>query len=339
MRIQVFYLIALPALGLFVAVSAFPQAPAGWRDPSPHKVQFIRVQKDVKLEVLDWGGSGRPVVLLAGAGCTAHIFDEFAPRMTDVAHVYGITRRGFGASGRPGTIRDYKQERLAQDVLDVIRELKLQSPVLIGHSMAGGEMATLADQNSDLIGGLDYLDAAGDPKDWPADDPAYIEVFKKLPKGESSHHETTEVDLKTFDAYRAWQARDEVAFPEAELRNTRETNPDGSVGKYTAAPGAWDAIGKGALTRQYSRISVPILAFFPGGDLRPNPGPKNEEERLAIEHFNAATQTYVDRWKKNLGSAPGGVRMVAVPKANHYFFLYKHDEVLREIRMFLTTLH
>src|SRR5258707_4207643 len=30
--------------------------------------------------VLDWGGSGRPVVLLAGLGFTAHVFDGFAEK-------------------------------------------------------------------------------------------------------------------------------------------------------------------------------------------------------------------------------------------------------------------
>jgi len=33
-------------------------------DTSPHNVMFITVDKDVKLEVLDWGGTGRPLVLL-----------------------------------------------------------------------------------------------------------------------------------------------------------------------------------------------------------------------------------------------------------------------------------
>jgi hypothetical protein len=27
-----------------------------WQDPSPHKVQFVTVDSDVRLEVLDWGG-------------------------------------------------------------------------------------------------------------------------------------------------------------------------------------------------------------------------------------------------------------------------------------------
>jgi hypothetical protein len=35
-------------------------------DLSSHVVKFIQVDKDVLLEVLDWGGSGRPLILLAG---------------------------------------------------------------------------------------------------------------------------------------------------------------------------------------------------------------------------------------------------------------------------------
>src|SRR5689334_10710942 len=46
------------------------------RDPSPHKARFVAVEANVQVEVLEWGGSGRPLVLLAGAGNTAHVFDE-----------------------------------------------------------------------------------------------------------------------------------------------------------------------------------------------------------------------------------------------------------------------
>jgi len=55
--------------------------PAGWKDPSSHVSRFIAVGQDVRLEVLDWGGAGRPLVLLPGGGNTAHVFDDFAPRM------------------------------------------------------------------------------------------------------------------------------------------------------------------------------------------------------------------------------------------------------------------
>ena len=53
------------------------------RDPSNHDVQFVSVEDGVQLEVLDWGVSGQHVVLLAGSGANAHIFDGFAEKLTD----------------------------------------------------------------------------------------------------------------------------------------------------------------------------------------------------------------------------------------------------------------
>jgi|SRR5947209_3876351 len=78
-----------------------------WRDPSPHEIRMMTVSPGVELEVLDWGGSGQPVVLLPGARSTAHVFDDFAPKLSDTYHVFGITRRGSGASSGPadGTFR------------------------------------------------------------------------------------------------------------------------------------------------------------------------------------------------------------------------------------------
>jgi len=98
-------------------------------------VQFVEVDKDVRLEVLDWGGSGRPLIFLAGGGNTAHVFDEFAPKFTSNNHVYGITRRGFGTSGF--SLSGSAVDRLRDDVLTVIDQLKLKGPVLVGHSIAG----------------------------------------------------------------------------------------------------------------------------------------------------------------------------------------------------------
>lgn len=57
--------------------------------------------------------------------------------------------------------------------------------------------------------------------------------------------------------------------------------------------------------------------------------------RIATLEFNAATRAYVDRWKKNLMTAPGGVRIVDLPGANHYLFLSNPDDVIRELKAFL----
>ena len=62
----------IPSLLLFLLV--FPVYSQRQRfdakDPSSHIVRFVPVDMNVRLEVLDWGGSGRPLVLLAGGGDT-----------------------------------------------------------------------------------------------------------------------------------------------------------------------------------------------------------------------------------------------------------------------------
>jgi non-heme chloroperoxidase len=128
-------------------------------DPSKHKVQFITVDKNVKLEVLDWGGSGRSLVLLTGLGADAHIFDKFAPKLVEAGyHVYGISRRGFGESGIP--LSGYSADRLGDDVLAVVKALKLHKPVLVGHSIAGEELSSIGSKHPKKVSGLIYLDAA-----------------------------------------------------------------------------------------------------------------------------------------------------------------------------------
>jgi len=141
------------------------ELPTAWRDPSRHTVRFITVEPGVRLEVLDWGGKGRPVVLLTGSGNTAHVYDDFAPRLTSFCHPYAITRRGYGASSQPDS--GYTEQRLAEDVLRVLDELKLAKPVLVGHSMAGEELTRIASDRPNRVAGLVYLDAASDPSDFP----------------------------------------------------------------------------------------------------------------------------------------------------------------------------
>ena len=58
-------------LGLALSVAAMAQN-GPFRDPSKHKIQFVTVQADVRLEVLDWLGT---------TGCLARRPWEFRPRV------------------------------------------------------------------------------------------------------------------------------------------------------------------------------------------------------------------------------------------------------------------
>jgi pimeloyl-ACP methyl ester carboxylesterase len=70
--------------------------------------------------------------------------------------VYGITRRGFGASSKPAT--GYRTDRLADDDLAVIDSLGLARPVLAGHSLAGAELSSIGSRQPSRVAGLVYLD-------------------------------------------------------------------------------------------------------------------------------------------------------------------------------------
>lgn len=134
---------------------------SSWRrDRTPHKIQFVTVEDNVKLEVVAWGGSGRALILLAGGNNTAHSFDRFAPKLATAYRVYGITRRGSGISSAPPPTRaNYAADRLGDDVLAVIAALKIDRPILVGHSLAGEELSSVGSRHPEKVSGLIYLDA------------------------------------------------------------------------------------------------------------------------------------------------------------------------------------
>lgn len=204
--------------------------------------------------------SAATVMLLAGSGLSGHVYDELAPKLTAFSHVLAITRRGYGNSSQP--IGGYDDQRLADDVLRVLDSLEIRSPVLVGHSMAGGEMTTLASEHPDRISGLVYLDALGDPRDFPASDPAYMALFRALPPPKTPPPPRPSGAV-SFSGYRAWQLQAErFALPESELRSVFETNPDGTMGRHKTPARIHRAIGDGQKKRDYSKIRVPVLALI-----------------------------------------------------------------------------
>jgi pimeloyl-ACP methyl ester carboxylesterase len=154
----------------------------------------VTVDSTVRLEVLECGGSGRPVVFI-GCYLTGHVYDNLAPKLTDRFHVYAVTRRGIGASDHPAT--GYSPQRRADDILEVIASLKMQKPILVGSSCGGDILHTLGARNPERIGGLMYLEAAEDPTLTMAD---YAQTFDRT-------HLPARAD-----------APQKVSFPESETR-------------------------------------------------------------------------------------------------------------------------
>lgn len=106
------------------------------------KTEMVQVEPGVRVETLDWGGTGRPVLLLAGAGNKGHDFFPIIHNLTSKYHVFSMTRRGFGNSSKPSfTAQNYSADRLGDDVVAAIDALHLSRPILIGHSIAGEELS------------------------------------------------------------------------------------------------------------------------------------------------------------------------------------------------------
>ena len=322
-----------------LAVTFLCAQPLQWKDPSPHRIHFVHVDDGVQLEVFDWGGSGRPLVLLAGSGNTAHIFDDLAVKLTSFCHVYAVTRRGYGASSHPES--GFGAQRLGDDVLVVLDSLHLDRPVLAGHSLGGHELTALASAHPNRAAGLIYMDSSADPSfDWQP----YMELRKKLPPAMAmSYPKASPEDRRSFHAYREWQMRSlGIAFPESELRNDFSTKPDGSMGEYQTPVSVRDAITAGMRKPDYSGIRVPVLAFFtlpaPLKNQMERYQPRTAEERTAMKQVFAADVEWARRSIDRLRSGVPAARVVELPGANHYIFLSNESDVLLGIRQFVTTL-
>ncbi len=323
---------------LFVASlggRASAQVPVEWRDPSPHKVQFVSVGDNIKLEVLDWGGSGRALVFLAGY-TTAHIYDEIAPKLTDVAHVYGITRRGLGLSSKSAS--GYTAQESADDVLQVLDALNLSKPVLIGHSFGGQDLSTLGAKYPRRMAGLVYLNSAEDTSLGPVrakvsrpSQGQLPEALQRLP------------DKTSFSAYRERQKADHgLAFPEAELRQLFASNRDGTVGAYLVPTNVRDAMFAGIESPDYSRIHVPVLAFFalPAAleDQIKLYRPKNAEEDAALGIMYAINLAWVARNRDALKRGLPHAQTIELVGASMYIFLSNETDVEQGLRSFLAGL-
>lgn len=308
-----------------------------WAHPAP-KIGFVVVQPGVKLETLDWGGTGRPVVLLTGLGNTAHIFYHFAQQLRMHYHVYAITRRGFGRSGRPPeTDENYSAQRLGTDVDSVIRSMKIVRPVLIGHSIAGEELRAMAQSHSQDVSGLVFLDA-GYPYaaydalhgDAGVDSAVVRRKLAQLSLADPEHErqlvdELLKTDLPQLqDALKHVQGQ-MVALP---------TPAPGAAPALPAMPPAAAAIVDGE-QRFTGPIGLPVLALFASPHLPLHMYADAKANAAADAQFQAFTQEQIATFRRVAPSA----KVVEIPHADHYVFLSNEPEVLRDIEAFIDALH
>ena len=305
--------VGLTMLGVPALARDSSQSNAASRDPSPHQVRSVTVDSSVKLEVLDWGGSGPPLVLLA-CYLSTHVYDEFAPKLTNQFHVYGITRRGIGASDKPAT--GYSVQQSANDLFEAFNSLKLQQALLVGHSCAGQVLTMFTARHGDRLRGLVYLDGAADPT-MDADVGSPFPDVATLPRPIPN------------DAKRSWD------FPEAV--NQEQLDPLTRLDPVIRKAITVDA----RMKPDYAQVPVPVLAIYqaqpPFEEVAAGYAIRNDQERAALRQYHAAVRALYTRWQQDLRTGVPTARIVELTGANLFMFLSNEADVLREIRAFAAT--
>ena len=298
---------------------------------SPPTVRMIPVERDVKLEVLDWGGTGRPLVLLAGMGDTAHVFDTFAPKLAARYHVYGITRRGFGVSSKPEFVTaNYNAARLGDDVLAVIAALHLSQPILAGHSLAGEELSDIGFHHPDAVAGLIYLDAG---YSYALYDQAHGQIMLDALKLRDMLPQIVPGQIPNDVAKSLNEILEQLRLVEKEIEEYLPLLPPSpsASGPRPDPPPYLYAVFSGQ--ESFSTIHAPALVLFA---VPHDFGPTDHSASRSL--LEARDLKITEYQVKAFETQVPAVHVVRIPHASHYVFRSNEQEVLKEMDVFISAL-
>lgn len=286
----------------------------------------------VRLHFLDFGGRGDPVILLAGLGNTAWIYEHFGAALARHHRVLALTRRGHGASDQPAS--GYDLDTLTEDIRHFMDARGIRRAHLVGHSLAGAELTCFAAKYPDRVGALVYLDAA---YDWSAEEP----VDDGDPLQPPSPAAADQRSIAAFIAFvrrtrpdlaRYW--RPAVAH---DLEASAGLRPDGTAGWRTSGNvfGALLA-GTSQAPPDYRRVRAPALAIYAIEDesyrLPPDASPALRASLQAFMGGPLASWRNLSRAEFRNGMRDGEA---AEMDAGHHLFLHRPRETLARVERFL----
>jgi len=112
----------------------------------------------VKIYYEEDGTRVQPIVFVHGWCCDHRYFAPQAAHFSARHHVVSLDQRGFGASDKPK--QKYTIEGFADDLAWLCRELRLERPALVGHSMGGAIVLATAARHPELPRAIALSDPA-----------------------------------------------------------------------------------------------------------------------------------------------------------------------------------
>ena len=120
------------------------------------KSGFFKTSDGVRIHYLE-AGSGRPIVFIPGWTMPAWIWQKQIDEFSKDYHVVAVDPRSQGESDKPPY--GHLPETRARDYKELVDQLGLKQPVLVGWSMACGELVKYAEQfGTDNVAGLVLVD-------------------------------------------------------------------------------------------------------------------------------------------------------------------------------------
>jgi non-heme chloroperoxidase len=297
-----------------------------WHDTAPHTVGYVQISTSVRLHYLDFGGTGPPIVFLAGLGNTAHAFDTFAPAFTDRFRVIALTRRGFGESTHPPS--GYDAPRLVEDLRTAIDKLHLGRVILVGHSIAGEEMTRFAGTYPDRVAKLVYLDAAYDRLAADSMLDAMFPVLPDIP----ARPEPTAADTASPAAYVAFVHRTRgVDIPEADIRTRYRYD-----GWNEEANAAYQAMS--SEHPRYRAVRAPALAIYAVTDTVAPLEPWQRDDRARIagqQELIRGMESIFKKLRSQFRNEVAHGYVLEIHGAHHWVFISHREQVLASVRRFL----
>lgn len=326
--------VSLLALGgcLKTQPSASAVRTIAWSDASPHRAHMVNVAPDAALEVLDWGGTGQPLVFLAGAGHSAHIYDSFATRFTTRFRVLGITRRGVGASSRPP--KGYDTMSLVSDINAVLDTLGIQKASFAAHSFGGSELNFLAAHYPTRVDRLVYLDAAFDYRA-VLDSPELTSGRIATPYPPEPSYGYNTVGSWTLYGERV----SGPGFPESEVRAMFAFDSTGRFLRSASADSLLLRYDRGVVAVDLRQVRAPTLAIYAllssAEAMFPYWATLDTAARAQGKQSFAAVTELHGRLRPQFQQAVPHTRVVFIPGARHYVFLTDPGETEHAMLEFL----
>jgi microsomal epoxide hydrolase len=120
------------------------------------KSNFFTTSDGIKIHYLE-SGSGRPIVLIPGWTMPAWIWQKQIDELSKKYHVITVDPRSQGESEKPTF--GHLPETRSRDYKELVDRLGLKQPILVGWSMACGELVKYAEQfGTDNVGGIVMVD-------------------------------------------------------------------------------------------------------------------------------------------------------------------------------------